>query len=33
MAFSCRGNQAAKGDYRFFLPLGKEEKAGQRHFR
>jgi hypothetical protein len=33
MAFSCGGNPAAKDDYRFFLPLGKEKKAGQRHFR
>jgi hypothetical protein len=25
MAFSCGGNPAAKDDYRFFLPLGKEK--------
>jgi hypothetical protein len=27
MAFSCGGNPAAKGDYRFFLPSGKEKNA------
>jgi len=27
MAFSCGGNPAAKNDYRFFLPIGKEKNA------